>query len=141
MDLLRSAWKAGPAADLGGSVLVSVTDFTADRLLDLPGIARAGYRLRRYWPELEGAVGMWLWTLPRERRVGSVSVWADGRALRGFVKLPAHVEIMRRYRVRGSIRATMWTAGEFDPEEIWRSARRHLAAGATSPPESTTIDA
>ena len=141
MDILRSGWKAGLAADLGGPILVSVTDFTADRLLDLPGITRAGYRLRRCWPELEGAVGMWLWTRPLERRVGSVAVWADEAALRGFVRSPAHVEIMRRYRRRGSISTTTWTAGAFDRDEVWRNARPYVTASATSRRRSTTIDA
>jgi hypothetical protein len=130
MHILRSQWKAGPAADADGPVLVSVTDFTAKRPLDLPGIARAGYRLRRAWPELEGAVGMWLWTSPLERRTGSVSVWSDETALRGFVKWPLHVEIMQKYRRRGSIRATTWTAESSSPGCVWRAARRHLAADA-----------
>lgn len=111
-------------------MLVSVTDFTAESLLDLPGIAHAGYRLRRDWPELEGAVGMWLWSSPLERRTGSVSVWTGETALRGFVKWPLHVEIMHKYRRRGSIRATTWTAERSDRGEVWRAARRHLTADA-----------
>ncbi|MBC6463927.1 hypothetical protein HKK74_00215 [Actinomadura alba] len=126
--MLRSPWRAGPAAQADGPVLVSVTDFTARRLLDLPGIARAGYRLRRDWPELEGAVGMWLWTSPLERRTGSVSVWTDEKALRGFVKSPLHVDIMRKYRRRGSIRAMTWPAERSDLAEVWRASRRRLMA-------------
>lgn len=111
---------------------VSVTDFTVRSPIDLPGIARAGYRLRRGWPDLEGAVGMWLWTSPLERRVGSVSVWTGETALRGFVMWPVHVEIMRRYRRRGSIRAATWTAERYDRGEVWRVARRRPAAGTRS---------
>ncbi|MEV4251571.1 hypothetical protein AB0J52_00225 [Spirillospora sp. NPDC049652] len=127
MRLLRSSWTTGPAADAAGPLLVSFTAFTADRALDLPGIARAGLRLRRGWPELEGAVGVWLWTAPRERAVGSVSVWTDEAALRGFVGWRPHVEIMRRYRRRGRIEATTWTVEGLDLRRIWRDARLRMA--------------
>jgi hypothetical protein len=44
---------------------------------------------------------------------------------------------LRRYRRRGSIRATTWTAGEFDRGEVWpgvgwrpgRLGRRHAVRG------------
>jgi hypothetical protein len=122
MGILRSGWRSGPAFNEGGSVLVSVTDFRAERARDLPGIALAGYRLRRVWPQLDGAVGLWLWTSALELRTGSVSVWTDERALRAFVKLPAHVEIMRHYRQRGTLRAKTWQAEQADLREVWRKA-------------------
>jgi hypothetical protein len=58
--MLRTSWTPGPAAGTTGSVLISVTDFQASRLRDLPGICQAGLTLRRAWPHLAGAVGMWL---------------------------------------------------------------------------------
>jgi hypothetical protein len=39
---------------------------------------------------------------------------AERGALRRFVSLPYHVEIMRRYRSRGSLRAVDWQADTFD---------------------------
>ncbi|MEV5827063.1 hypothetical protein AB0L25_15920 [Spirillospora sp. NPDC052242] len=120
---VRTHWLAGPAT-APGPVLVSVTDFTCTRARDLPGVVRAGMALRRSWPELPGAVGLWLWSLPRERRCGSVSVWRDGAALHGFVRLPEHVAIMRRYRGRGEIRTVTWEADAFDPAATWARAAR-----------------
>ncbi|OLT36963.1 hypothetical protein BJF79_06155 [Actinomadura sp. CNU-125] len=126
--MLRSAWTPGPAplpAPGSGSLLVAVTDFTCARARDLPGVFRAGTALRRSWPDLPGAVGLWLWSLPRERRCGSVSVWTDGAALRGFVRLPEHVAIMRRYRDRGEIRSVTWetdAADVFDRAATWARA-------------------
>ncbi|MCF2527548.1 hypothetical protein [Yinghuangia soli] len=135
MAILRTGWQAGAAAADAGDVLVSVTDFTAQRHTALPGIARAGFRLRRVWPELDGAVGVWLWTLPAARRAGSVAVWRDARAMHGFVGLPEHVAIMRRYRSRGSARTANWAdtwAGGTDPAadlaRIWQAAAADLAA-------------
>ncbi|MBE1491186.1 hypothetical protein H4W31_006824 [Plantactinospora soyae] len=125
--MLRSAWAPGPSTGSDGPMLVSVTDFQADRLRDLPGIFRAGLRLRRAWPQLAGAVGMWLWAEPLERRCGSVSIWQDEEALRGFVAWPEHVRIMRRYRSRGQIRATSWLAARSDPAAIWAQARPYLS--------------
>lgn len=125
MRILRSTWQPGPSAPDKASVHVSVTDFTAARVADLPGIARAGYRLRGLWPELPGAVGVWLWSAPAQRRVGSVSIWSDETALRDFVALPEHREIMRRYRDRGTIDAQSWD-GPYDLPAIWGKAHRLL---------------
>ncbi|QFG25704.1 hypothetical protein [Actinomadura sp. WMMB 499] len=133
---VRTGWRAGPAS-AAGPVLVSVTDFTAASALDLPGVFRAGMALRRSWPDLPGAVGLWLWAIPAERRCGSVSVWTDAAALRGFVALPEHVAIMRRYRGRGGLRSVTWEADAFDARAAWARAARVLAGedapGAAAP--------
>ncbi|MFG3704629.1 hypothetical protein ACGF7U_07810 [Micromonospora sp. NPDC047670] len=125
--VLRTRWTPGPAVDATGAVLVAVTAFRADRARDLPGIYRAGMRLRDAWPDLTGAVGMWLWTTPLSRRCGSVSVWRDQDALRQFVAWPDHVVIMKRYRRRGRLTSTTWTTERCEPSVIWREARQHLA--------------
>lgn len=122
----------GAADGGGGPVLVSVTAFRADRRLDLPGIYRAGMRLRRIWPQLTGAVGMWLWAEPLRGRSGSVSVWRDQAALHRFVAWPEHVKIMQRYRGRGQVTAATWTVAEPDRETIWADAVRWaLTSGGT----------
>ncbi|GAA2271438.1 hypothetical protein GCM10010149_11410 [Nonomuraea roseoviolacea subsp. roseoviolacea] len=130
--MLRSRWTPGEAAGVTGTVLVSVTDFRADRLLDLPGVYRAGLALRRSWPELPGAVGMWLWTEPLSGRCGSVSIWRDELALRRFVAWPDHVAIVRRYRGRGRLRSTTWTTAQPDPG-LWDRARAYLSEAAGTP--------
>ena len=130
--MLRSAWTPGPDEEAVGPVLVSVTAFTADRARDLPGIFRSGLRLRRHWPSLEGAVGMWLGSVPRERRCGSVSVWLDERSLRGFVALPEHVAIMRRYRDRGRMASVTWEVEDGELRSVWARARAYLAGAEQS---------
>ncbi|MFA1547324.1 hypothetical protein [Actinomadura chokoriensis] len=129
---MRSSWRPGPA-DGGGPVLVSVTDFTCANPLDLPEVFKAGMTLRRSWPELDGAVGLWLWSRPLRRRCGSVAVWTDEAALRRFVGWPPHVEIMRRFRHRGTIRSHTWRADSFDPEETWARAAGCLAQAEAAP--------
>ena len=62
--MLWSKWKAGPQAGAQGWLLVSFTDFTANGFLDLPGAFRAGLSLREGWPQMHGAVGIWLWAAP-----------------------------------------------------------------------------
>ncbi|MFC5746082.1 hypothetical protein [Actinomadura rugatobispora] len=123
--MLRSAWTPGPA-DAHGHVLVSVTEFTADHLWDMPRIYRAGTRLTRLWPTLEGAVGHWLWLEPLRRRSGSVSLWESDQAMRNFVKLPVHLQIMRAFRDRGSLRSTTWTADDPELSDTWRQASEFL---------------
>lgn len=125
--MIRSEWRPGPQEAWTGQVFVSVTDFTSSRVLDLPGIAWAGYGLRRGWATLDGAVGMWLWAKPTERRTGSVSVWTSAPALSGFVRWAPHVRIMKRYRTRGRITAHSWHADEFDRCLIWRAAVERLS--------------
>lgn len=130
--MLTSRWTPGEAAGTTGSVLVSITDFQADRLRDLPGVYRAGLALRRAWPELPGAVGMWLWTEPLRGRCGSVSIWPDEQALRRFVGRPEHVAIVRRYRERGRLRSTTWMTTQSD-RGIWAKARAYLSEETKTP--------
>jgi hypothetical protein len=40
-----------------------------------------------------------------------------------FVRWAPHVEIMRRYRRRGSITAVSWQAERFNPAEAWGKAK------------------
>jgi hypothetical protein len=124
--MIKSKWIAGQAANHSGGVLVSVTALTLDGFWSTPGAYRAGYLLSREWPRLSGALGQWLWAEPLRRRLGSVSVWRDRDGLRGFVGLPAHVAIMRKYRDLGTTRATSWNATDADPAAIWRKAERWL---------------
>jgi hypothetical protein len=125
-------WTPGPDA-LGGPVLVSVTDFEVGRLDDVMRVYFEGLRLRRAWPSMRGAIGMWLWTKPLAKRSGSVSVWRSEDDLRRFVSWPAHVEIMRRYRHAGELRSTCWTEASFDAARIWAGAAARLAAGGRTP--------
>jgi hypothetical protein len=93
---------------------------------DVPAIYFAAERLRKACTELEGAVGVAVyWQLFRGRG-GSISAWEDKTALRRFVSLPYHVEIMRRYRTRGSVRAIDWPADAFDLGDACRSGQRAL---------------
>ncbi|WP_336206859.1 hypothetical protein [Nonomuraea sp. LPB2021202275-12-8] len=61
---------------------------------------------------------MWLWADMVGRRVGSLSVWRDEDDLQGFVRLPAHVEIMREYRHRGTLRSRTWQIDELDGADL-----------------------
>jgi hypothetical protein len=96
---------------------------------DLPAIHFAAERLRRECAELDGAVGVTTWWRVFKRRAGSVSVWEDEAALQRFVSLPFHVEIMRRYRDRGSLRAFDWEAEFFDLGAAFVEGQRALDEG------------
>jgi hypothetical protein len=58
LSALLSRWAPGPASGADNAVVVSVTDFTAHRIRDLPGIALTGMRLRMGWYAMPGAVGL-----------------------------------------------------------------------------------
>ena len=134
--IFRTDWLPGSAAESLGPVLVSVTDYTSNHTIDLAGISVVGLRLRRLWPTLPGAVGVWLWTVPMQRRTGSVAVWLNQEALDRFVSIPEHVKIMRHYRDKGSIQATKWTAEQFDLRATWSAARGLLLDGTPVHPHA-----
>ena len=121
-------WLPGPEEGTVEPVVVSLTDFTMHSLRSLPGIVRAGRRLGLGWYGLPGAVGVRLWADPLSRTTGSLSVWTDHRAMRRWVGLPLHVETMRRYRTRGSLRSSTWHQEELDRATVLAEADRILDA-------------
>jgi hypothetical protein len=126
LDLTVAQWTDGPFTAEDGPVLVSVTDFHIARGRDLPVVWTEGLRLRRAWPTMTGAIGLWLWAKPLRKRSGSVSVWRSEDDLRRFVRWPRHVAIMRRYREAGELTSWTWLAEHFDAAEIWGAARQQL---------------
>jgi hypothetical protein len=126
---LRTTWKRCPAAGSAGPFLVSYTEFTPRTLRDLPAIHLAAERLRRECAELDGAVGVTTWWHVFRGRAGSLSAWESEAALRSFVSLPFHIEVMRRYRDRGSLRAVDWAAESFDLRAAFVEGQRALDEG------------
>lgn len=120
--MTRAPFKPGPDGRWDGAIHVSVTDFAVHRARDLPTVWMQGLRLRRAWPQMQGAVGLWLWAIPSQRRGGSVSVWRGEEDLMRFVRWPVHVAIMRENRDRGSLRSESWESPRFAPHEVWRQA-------------------
>jgi hypothetical protein len=120
--ILQIPWKPGPDSAASSSAFVSVTELTLDRLSDLPGAYWNGMSLRRDWPRMPGAIGLWAWTRPWQRRLGSVSVWRSEADLRRFIRLPVHIAIMKTYRPRGVVRGATWTVPRFDPAAVWEQA-------------------
>jgi hypothetical protein len=126
---LWSLWKQGPSGESRGPFLISYTEFTPHTLRDLPQIYRAAERLRRTCGKLEGAVGITIYWQPFRRCGGSLSVWENESALRHFVSLPFHLETMRRYRSRGSLRAISWEAESLDLRAAFQEGQRALDDG------------
>jgi hypothetical protein len=112
-------------------VIVSLTEFTADRLRDLAAIARDGLALRRGWWAMPGAIGVALYVDAPRRRGGALSVWASAEDLRRFVALPRHREIVRRYGPRVTVRAATWTTESFHADDVF--ARREELLEAAGP--------
>ena len=121
-------WMPGPVNPADAPVVVSVTEYSAHHRRVLPGLAANGLRMRMGWYAMPGAVGMWLWMRPAAGCSGSVSVWASEDDLERFVSLPHHVDIMRRYGDRGTVRSTTWTAEGFDRSAILDRALRWITS-------------
>jgi hypothetical protein len=127
MRARRVSWQTGPASP-GDEVVVSVTDYRTHRWYHVPGVWLNGLRLRRAWPRMEGAVGLWLWAEPGTGRSGSIAVWRGEEDLRRFVGWDVHVRIMRAYRDRGTLLASSWRRAAGSPAEIWADGRRRVRA-------------
>jgi len=123
---LTFAWWTRGRHPAQGPLLVSATDFYVPRAADLVRVYLEGLRLRRAWPSLSGAVGMWTWTMPLRNRAGSVSVWRDESDLRRFIRWAPHVHVMRDYRDRGEVSSISWSETSFDPHSVWASAAARL---------------
>jgi hypothetical protein len=129
--MIRLGWKPGAATLSRGPVFVSVTRFAFARAIDTPRVWWAGLRLRRVWPALPGAVGMWLWADPWRRACGAVSVWTTRDSLTGFVARTDHRATAVAFRGKGAITSTAWDAESFAPRETWGQAVAWLRARAS----------
>jgi hypothetical protein len=126
-------WKSGPIAPHPDQpVFVSLTDFHIHHLQHAPGAWRTALRLRRSWPRLAGAVGLWLWSEPFRLRSGSVSIWQSEEALTRFVRSEVHRAIVYEYQrhMRGT--SCSWIAPCFDRPAIWSRAVSELRSGVAS---------
>jgi hypothetical protein len=118
-----AGWRPGRAiADPSQPVYVSVTDFRINHPRHALGAWRTGLRLRRSWPRLEGAIGLWLWSEPLKLRSGAVSIWQSEADLLRFVRSPVHRAIIAKYRTRMSGTSIGWTAAGPDRAAIWEQA-------------------
>jgi len=134
---MRGPLHPGPVPWTNGHVTVSLTEFTAHRMRDLPGIAREGIALSRGWWAMPGAIGVVLYVDVLSKIGGSLSIWESEVDLRRFVALPRHTAIMRRYRDRVDVRATTWTAENFSVTEgMKQRAKRLTVAGVSAGPNS-----
>jgi hypothetical protein len=127
--LWYAGWQPGPViADPGQPVYVSVTDFRIHHARHALGAWRTGLRLRRSWPRLDGAVGLWLWSQPLRLRSGSVSIWRSEADLMHFLRSPVHRAIVGQYRTRMTGISTGWTAPRLDRPAIWQQAINMLTS-------------
>jgi hypothetical protein len=119
-------WKNGSLEPPAGPVHVSMNDYLIHRVRDIPRVAQEGMRLRRRWPETEGALGLWFAAVGSPKRQVSVSIWRSPQDLKSFVRSPEHLRIMREYRDAGALYTNAWTAERFDRDLIWRQAADRL---------------
>jgi hypothetical protein len=98
--MLRLSWQIGSSDGKAGPILWSATRFTYRRLVDMPGVFLHGLGLRRSWPEIEGAIGVFLAGDLFRRTTYTVSAWTDDASLRRWLRSPAHAQLVRRYLSR-----------------------------------------
>ncbi|MFD6323324.1 hypothetical protein ACFWOL_10715 [Streptomyces sp. NPDC058442] len=85
--------------------------------------------------DVEGAIGLWLWSVPGllRPRSGPVSVWRDEEALHGFVARHDHIRIMRAYRERGDPRSTTRRTDPFGRTTTQETARTVITKWCARP--------
>jgi hypothetical protein len=137
--LVRLPWKAGPAADESGPVVVSATRFEYQRRRDMPLVGLFGWRLRRGWGARPGALGVFVASEPFRLVTYSLSAWTSEDDLRRFLHSPEHVKLVRGYkRHLADSRSVTWETGDFSPEEAWAEGLRRLAPTSTPAPPPRT---
>jgi hypothetical protein len=123
---MKGRMRPGPVPRTDGTVVVSLTEFTARRRRDLPAIARDGLALSRGWWAMPGAIGVLLYLDVIAGSGGSLSVWATEEDLRRFIALPRHLAIMRKYRSRVTVRSATWTE-RFRVAQAWAQRDERLS--------------
>lgn len=126
--LLSTDWLPGPSDGTQSPVMVSFTDFRSNSDEDWQQIAKLGMNLADSWPIMRGAVGMWLWGKPAERRGGSLSVWDSKPDLQRFIRWPVHAAIMKDWRGRIGVQSASWDDERFVPARAWRRAEARMLA-------------
>lgn len=131
--MMWSGWKRGKESPgtFGGEakLFVSVTHFQVSKIIHMPRIVFDGWRLKRRWPELAGAVGTWLWMDWRQLSSGSVSVWLAPEDMQAFVSWPPHKVVAARHRKFGRMTSTSWVADKLNRREIRIAAMQWLSSG------------
>jgi hypothetical protein len=119
-------------------VFVSLTDFQIHHVRHAPSAWRTGLKLRRSWPRLDGAIGLWLWSEPWKLRSGAISIWRSHDDLLRFIRSPAHRAIIRRYNNRMSGTSSAWHAPHLDRPAIWTQAMDRLNSSTVDAPIATS---
>ena len=120
---VRIPWKRGPGRGPGAVVSSTYTEF--ERFRDMPGAAIAALRFRHAFPSTAGAIGISLVMQPFARRSWSVSAWETEADLQAFLRSPAHLAIVRRYRSTVRVSGKTWTVDQFRLRDAWRCANMH----------------
>lgn len=132
--MMWSRWTPGPeykqCLENPRELFVSGTHFQAALLYDMPAVVLRGWRLKYYWPQLPGAVGIWLWTDALRLRCGSVSVWLTQVDMQRFVQGQLHRRTESRYRELGTMTSAAWTVNQLDRRAIRAQATDWLAREA-----------
>jgi hypothetical protein len=126
--LFSTDWLPGPSAGTQSPVVVSFTDFHSHSDEDWQQIAQLGMKLADSWPIMGGAVGLWLWGKPAERRGGSLSIWDSKADLHRFIRWPVHIAIMKNWRGRIQVQSASWDGDRFAPAQVWLRAEAHMRA-------------
>jgi hypothetical protein len=128
--MLRLAWKSsyGSVNAQRRPIVLSATRFTYRSLADLPGVFWHGLGLRRNWPKIAGAVGVFLAGDVWQRTTYTVSAWNTESDLRRWLASPEHMRLVRQYRSRvQSSAAVLWNSDQLRVHEIFREGMVRLA--------------
>jgi len=126
--LISTDWLPGPRNETRSPVIVSFTDFRANTDDELAEIARTGLDLGKTWPVMSGAVGLWLWANPAQRRGGSISVWLGRTDLERFFLWDVHQAIVGSWRDRIEVCAQSWEDERLDADQAWLRAEKYMLA-------------
>ena len=126
--LLGTDWLPGPSDGTQSPVVVSFIDFHSRFRRGLAANTELGMKLAQSRPIMRGAVGLWLWLKPAERRGGLLSIWDSNADLRRFIRWPVHVALIKNWRARVRVQSASLDDQRFVPAQAWLRAEAQMRA-------------
>jgi len=123
-------WTTGAEMEPGSDYLAMASHLPLKRISATVRFFRGVSAVRRQLAATDGLVGYALRAKPLARDYWTLSVWTDDRALRQFMRTPAHVQLMTSLKpYMGPTKFVTWSISAADGRPSLAGALERLASG------------
>jgi hypothetical protein len=122
-------WTTRAEMEPGTGYLVMASHLPLKRITATVRFFRAVSAVRKQLAAADGLIGYALRAKPLARDYWTLSVWKDNTALREFMRIPPHVQVMTSLKpYMGPTKFVTWTISADDGRPSMAGALDHLAA-------------